>query len=96
MQLQSKTLRFRALDSDPSIYYSPTHDVILAVYFDVILIFDPHKEACDEVFNLLQKQFKMHDLGYPKTSLGLNIIRHENGSNSINQNGYIDRILARF
>lgn len=38
----------------------------------------------------------MQDLSYPKTSLGLNIIRHENRSNSINQNGYIDRILARF
>ena len=91
-----QSLDFRALDSDPSIYYSPTRDVILAVYVDDILIFGPNKQACEEVFNLLQKQFKMQDLGYPKTFLGLNIIRYDNGSISINQNGYIDRILARF
>ena len=35
------------------------------------------------------------DLGYPKTFLGLNI-RNENGSLSVNQSGYIDRMLARF
>ena len=90
------SLNFKPLESDPSIYYSPTRGVILAVYVDDILIFGPNKSACDEVFNLLRKQFKMQDLGYPKTFLGLNITRHENGSISINQTGYIDRMLARF
>jgi hypothetical protein len=38
----------------------------------------------------------MQGLGYSKTRLGLNVNQHENGSISINQNGYIYRILARW
>src|SRR5438270_5485940 len=38
----------------------------------------------------------MENMGYPKTFLGLNIIRNQHGSISINQTGYIDRMLARF
>ena len=90
-----QNLGFIPLESDTSIYVAIDRRILIAVYVDDILIFG-QKSECDEVFNQLKVHFKMEDLDYPKTFLGLNIIRHENGSISINQAGYIDRMLNRF
>ena len=90
------SLDFISLETDHSIYFSPTRRVILAVYVNDILIFGLNNLACNTVFNLLRKHFKMQDHGYPKTFLGLNIVRHKNGAISIDQSGYIDRMLSRF
>jgi hypothetical protein len=89
-------LGFIALESDTSIYYLPSEGIILAVYVDDILIFSPEKSLSNELFGQLQKHLKIQDLGFPKTFLGLNIVRHQNGSISINQSGYIHRMLTRF
>jgi transposase InsO family protein len=86
---------FEALGSDSSIYYSSTRKVFLAVYVDDILIFGKSQQSCMEIYDLLARQFKMENLGPPKTFLGLNILR-SNGVISINQTGYIDRMMKRF
>jgi hypothetical protein len=89
------SLGFQPLETDTSIYQN-AHGVFLAVYVDDILIFGPNKQACEDVYNLLSKHIKMENLGYPKSFLGLRITRNANGSISIDQSGYIDRILSRF
>src|SRR5271169_498060 len=86
---------FEALGSDSSIYYSGARKVFLAVYVDDILIFGKSQQSCTEIYDLLARQFKMENLGPPKTFLGLNILR-SNGEISINQTGYIDRMMKRF
>ena len=90
-----QNLGFIPFESDISIYITINRRILIAVYIDDILIFD-QKSDCNEVFNQLKIHFKMEDFGYLKTFLDLKIIRHENGSISINQAGYIDRMLNRF
>jgi hypothetical protein len=71
--------------------------IIIAVYIDDILVLSPDKAASTEVYNALRKHFKIENLGAPKTFLGLNIVRDWSmRSISINQTGYIDRMLVRF
>jgi hypothetical protein len=91
-----QNLGFVALETDSSIYYSSISGVFLAVYVDDILIFGPSKSICTNVFKQLRRHFKMENMDYPTTFLGLNIVRNQQGSISINQTGYIDRMLARF
>jgi hypothetical protein len=87
---------FEPLESDTSIYYSPSFNALIAVYVDDILIFSRSKSTSDEIFTLLRKHFSMQDLGYPQTFLGLNVVRNDDATITINQAGYIDRMLERF
>jgi hypothetical protein len=89
-------LGFRPLETDPSIYFSSKLGVFLAVYVDDILIFGPDESTCENIFRQLNQHFAMKNLGYPKTFLGLNITGKNDGSISLNQRGYIDRMLNRF
>jgi len=89
-------LGFTPLETDPSIYFCPSQHILLAVYVDDILIFGLTKESCQQVYNHLSKHFKMQNLGAPTSFLGLNIVRSQPHEISINQTGYIDRILTRF
>ena len=91
-----QSLDFAPLESDPSIYVSFTRAVILAVYVDDILIIGPRQHQCNEIFQLLCNHFVVENLGFPKTFLGLNISRHNDGRISIDQRGYIDRIIGIF
>ena len=88
-------LGFVVLETDTSIYVRG--DIIIEVYVDDIKILAPTKESCYEVYRELSKHFKMQDKGAVKSFLRLNITRnwHEH-SISINQPGYIDKLLARF
>jgi hypothetical protein len=89
------SLGFVVLETDTSIY---TRDkIITEVYVDDIKILGPTKDSCYEVYYELCKHFKMQDKGAVKSFLGLNITRNwKEHSISINQPGYIDRLLARF
>jgi hypothetical protein len=88
-------LGFVVLETDTSIYVRG--EVIIEVYVDDIKILGPSKESCYEVYYELCKHFKIKDKGPVKSFLGLNISRNwQEHSISINQPGYIDRLLARF
>jgi len=89
-------LGFEIMETDNSIYISTALGIILAVYVDDILIFSKTDEEGDKVFLQLQQYFEIKNLGFPETFLGLNISRDSEGSISINQSGYIDRMLTRF
>jgi hypothetical protein len=84
---------FTPYPSDNSIY--TRGNIILAVYVDDILIFGPDKPSCIQVYDSLSQHFKINNLGPVKSFLGINVIRN-NGTISINQSGYIDRMLKRF
>jgi hypothetical protein len=88
---------FEPLSSDASIYYSTERQVFIAVYVDDILVFGIDDAACNNVYEALAQQFNMQNLGYPTTFLGLNITRNLSESTiTINQSGYIERMLAPF
>ena len=89
-------LGFFPLDTDPSIYFSPSLHAFLAVYVDDVLIFASSQHTCQDIFKQLNAHFKMENLGAPSSFLGLYIIRDGLHSITINQTGYIDRILTRF
>src|SRR5947207_3990642 len=59
------------------------------------ITFGLNQSSCETIFQQLSSQFKMENLGSPTTFLGLNIIRKAN-TISINQTGYIHRMLKRF
>src|SRR5437667_2253262 len=88
-------LGFESCESDPSIYINIEKSIILSVYVDDILIFGLNQSSCETILQQLSSQFKMENLGSPTTFLGLNIIRKAN-TISINQTGYIHRMLKRF
>ena len=87
-------LGFKSCESDPSIYINIEKSIILSVYVDDILIFGLNQRSCETIFQQLSSQFKMQNLGPPKTFLGLNITRNASANTiSINQIGYIHRML---
>ena len=86
------SLGFVSLESNISIYCHNKHGIIFAVFIDDILIFGPTKNHCNSVYYALQKHFMVRNLGFPTTFLGLAVTR-SSFSITINQTGYIDRIL---
>jgi len=88
---------FIQLKSDECIFLSPERRMILLVYVDDILIIAPDSQQCQDVFNYLAQHFHMNNLGAPTTFLGINISRNWNSHTiSLDQSGYIERMLIRF
>ena len=81
---------------DPCVYLNPSNGVIMAVYVDDILILAPTNDLCQQTFDFLAKYFKMVNRGFPSTYLGLNITRTDRHHISIDQTGYIDRMLEKY
>jgi len=90
------SLGFESLESDPCIYRNAKTGVILGVYVDDILVIGATSSLLNEVYKGLAKHFKVTNKGFPKTFLNLNITRNQDKSITINQCGYIDKILSRF
>ena len=88
-------LGFKSCESDPSIYTNIEKSIILSVYVDDILIFGLNQCSCETIFQQLSSQFKMQNLEPPTMFLGLKINWNAT-SISINQTGYIHRMLKRF
>src|SRR5216117_2692978 len=80
-------LGFKSCESDPSIYINIEKSIILSVYVDDILIFGLNQRSCEKIFQQLSSQFKMQNLGPPKTFLGLNITKCQCKHNFHQSNG---------
>ena len=88
-------LGFEVLETDTSIYVR--QEIIIAVYVDDMLIIGPSQEECNEIYQALGQHFQIENKGEVKSFLGLNITRNwEQHTISINQPGYIDKLLVRF
>ena len=88
-------LGFKPLESDPCIYTNPNNTILIGVYVDDMLIMGSDAKALNVIYNGLARHFQIVNKGFPKSFLGLNIIRSK-GSITINQCGFIDKILKRF
>ena len=88
------SIGFRKSDIEPSLYIQS--DILLLLYVDDMLVAYKDSSKAREIKDLLQKEYKMQDLGEARRFLGLDIRRHCDGSYSINQTRYVDSILRRF
>jgi len=90
-----QSIGFRQSAEDPNLYLQP--GVLLVLYVDDLLIAHNGIEGQGhQIKQLLQKKYKMCDLGAAKRFLGIEIERTEDGGFSICQRGYINTIIRRF
>ena len=86
---------FRQSAEDPNLYLQP--GVLLVLYVDDLLITYNGTEAWGHQINqLLQKKYKICDLGVAKRFLGIEIERTEDGGFRICQRGYNNTIIRHF
>ena len=90
-----QSIGFRQSAEDPNLYLQ--QGVLLVLYVDDLLIAHNGTEGRGhQIKQLLQKKYKMCDLGVAKRFLGIEIERTEDGGYSICQRGYINTIIRRF
>jgi len=90
-----QSIGFRQSAEDPNLYLQP--GVLLLLYVDDLRIAHNGIEGHGhQIKQLLQKKYKMCDLGAAKRFLGIEIERTEDRGFSICQRGYINTIIRRF
>jgi hypothetical protein len=90
-----QSIGFRQSAEDPNLYIQP--GVLLVLYVDDLLIAHKGTEGKGhQIKQLLQKKYKMCDLGAARRFLGIEIEKTEDGGFSICQRDYINTIIRRF
>jgi len=90
-----QSIGFQQSAEDPNLYLQ--QGVLLVLYVDDLLIAHKGTEGQGhQIKQLLQKKYKMCDLGAAKRFLGIEIERTQDGGFSICQRGYINTIIRRF
>jgi len=90
-----QSIGFRQSAEDPNLYLQ--QGVLLVLYVDDLLItHNGAEERGHRIKQLLQKKYKMCDLGTAKRFLGIEIERTKDGGFSICQRSYINTIVRRF
>jgi hypothetical protein len=89
-----QALGFRVSQADNCIFYR--NDCVVCVYVDDFLIIGESDETLSQIFELLNDQFKLRNLGFPKQFLGIEFTQHSNRSISLHQAGYVEKVLAKF
>jgi len=89
-----QSIGFRQSAEDPNLYLQ--QGVLLVLYVDDLLIAHNGAEGRGhQIKQLLQKKYKMCNLGAAKQFLGIEIERTKDGEFSICQRGYINTIIRR-
>ena len=88
-----QSIGFRQSAEDPNLYLQ--QGVLLVLYVDDLLIAHNGEEG-HRIKQLLQKKYKMCDLGAAKRFLGIEIEKTKDGGFTICQRGYINTIIRRF
>lgn len=93
-----RSLNLYATTADKCLYYFKESRgmFLLLLYVDDILIAYEHLDDFSYVFDALQQRYGVKDLGFPQKFLGMEIVRHEDGSISLRQQLQIAEILHRF
>lgn len=92
-----KTLGFVSFHSDHCIYRHPDTGVIIVTYVDDFLLIGPYGKALKQLKEDLATHFKIQDLGACNYFLGVRVIRdRKQGTLSLLQDTYIDKILSRY
>jgi len=90
-----QSIGFRQSAEDPNLYLQP--GILLVLYVDDLLIAHNGIEGRGrQIKELLQKKYKMCDLGAAKRFLGIEIERTKDGGFGICQRDYINTIIQRF
>ncbi|KRY00082.1 Retrovirus-related Pol polyprotein from transposon TNT 1-94 [Trichinella pseudospiralis] len=87
------------LKKEPCIYFLRKNKIFLAVgvYVDDLLILSNNESAKNELKIALCERFKIKDLGKAHWCLGIRIVQDvENGTQSIDQEQYLEEMLHRF
>jgi hypothetical protein len=85
---------FAMAQSDHCVFYRK--NCVVCVYVDDFLVAAATDEEIANVKKALESEFKMSDLGTPHSFLGIQFDLHQDGSVSIHQQQYIQKILTDF
>ncbi|KAI1829201.1 hypothetical protein DTO027I6_9902 [Penicillium roqueforti] len=85
---------FTMAQSDNCVFYKP--DCVVCVYVDDFLIAAANTHEIEQVQRALQAEFRLNDLGTPRSFLGIQFDYHVDGSVSIHQHQYIQKVLSDF
>ena len=85
---------FTMAQSDNCVFYKP--NCVVCVYVDDFLVAAANTHEIEQVQQALQTEFRLNDLGTPRSFLGIPFDYHVDGSVSIHQLQYIQKVLSDF
>ena len=82
---------------DPCVYFikNDLNLTIILIWVDDIILASSSLEDMDKIKSLLNKQFKMKDLGVVNNFLGIHIVQKENEI-ELDQSTYLHKLLEKF
>jgi hypothetical protein len=85
---------FTMAQSDNCVFYKS--NCVVCVYVDDFLVAAANPREIELVQQALQTEFQLNDLGTPRSFLGIQFDYHVDGSVSIHQHQYIQKVLSDF
>ncbi|CEJ62707.1 hypothetical protein PMG11_11200 [Penicillium brasilianum] len=85
---------FTMAQSDNCVFYKP--NCVVCVYVDDFLVAAADDTEIQQLQRTLKSEFKLNDLGTPRSFLGIQFDFHMDGSISIHQHQYIQKVLSDF
>ncbi|KAJ6050443.1 uncharacterized protein N7446_010552 [Penicillium canescens] len=85
---------FTMAQSDNCVFYKS--NCVVCVYVDDFLVAAANTHEIEKVQQALQTEFRLNDLGTPRSFLGIQFDYHVDGSVSIHQHQYIQKVLSDF
>jgi Reverse transcriptase (RNA-dependent DNA polymerase)./Integrase core domain. len=85
---------FTMAQSDNCVFYKK--DCVVCVYVDDFLVAAANDEEIRRAHKALETEFQLNDLGTPRLFLGIQFEFHADGSVSVHQQQYIQKVLSDF
>ncbi|OQE08426.1 hypothetical protein PENFLA_c135G06338 [Penicillium flavigenum] len=85
---------FTMAQSDNCVFYKS--NCVICVYVDDFLVAAATSHEIDQVQRALGKEFRLNNLGTPRSFLGIQLDYHADGAVSIHQHQYIQKVLSDF
>ncbi|OQD78121.1 hypothetical protein PENANT_c086G01457 [Penicillium antarcticum] len=85
---------FTMAQSDNCVFYKS--NCVICVYVDDFLVAAANSYEIDQVQRALESEFQLNDLGTPRSFLGIQFDFQADGSVSIHQHQYIQKVLSDF
>ncbi|CEJ62230.1 hypothetical protein PMG11_10736 [Penicillium brasilianum] len=85
---------FTIAQSDNYVFYKPNY--VVCVYVNDFLVAAADDTEIQQLQRALESEFKLNDLGKPRSFLGIQFNFHADGSISIHQHQYIQKVLSDF
>lgn len=77
--------------------YNGTDKIFVLIYVDDMLIFGTNEDEITKLKTVLNKEFKMKDLGLISDFLGINVKQNlQNGTTVLSQRNYLENVIKRF